>query len=239
MRSESPERLLHSGHGGGAPDSRQGPPSFGRRLRASLFVCVFAVSLLSAGTSASAGTRLTLITAHSEGGDYFDLVARDTPGVRVVLYVDGKPGGKARANPKGRLTFPEVRLTGTGRLSFSTVLTGHNGKSHQRPTGYIRFYNASGESVRFSRTPLPPLVVAPSESPAPVAPEPPPPPPSPVPVCTNGTYVNSAGNTVCSPEPSPTVPPGATARCVDGTYSFSESRSGTCSHHGGVAEWLS
>jgi hypothetical protein len=57
-------------------------------------------------------------------------------------------------------------------------------------------------------------------------------------VCTNGTYVNSAGNTVCRPEESPTVPAGATAKCEDGTYSFSESRSGTCSHHGGVSEWL-
>jgi len=57
--------------------------------------------------------------------------------------------------------------------------------------------------------------------------------------CTNGTYVNSAGNTVCKPETSPSGPPaGATAECVDGTYSFSESRSGTCSHHGGVANWL-
>jgi Protein of unknown function (DUF3761)/Glucodextranase, domain B len=56
--------------------------------------------------------------------------------------------------------------------------------------------------------------------------------------CTNGTYVNSAGNTVCSPENSPTVPAGATAECKDGTYSFSQSRSGTCSYHGGVARWL-
>jgi hypothetical protein len=60
----------------------------------------------------------------------------------------------------------------------------------------------------------------------------------PTPVCTNGTYVNSAGNTVCSPERSSTVPEGATAECEDGTYSFSESRSGTCSSHGGVAKWL-
>jgi hypothetical protein len=34
------------------------------------------------------------------------------------------------------------------------------------------------------------------------------------------------------------APPGATARCSDGTYSFSTTRSGTCSHHGGVAVWL-
>lgn len=59
------------------------------------------------------------------------------------------------------------------------------------------------------------------------------------PECTNGTYVNSAGNTVCRPEQSPSAPAGATAECADGTYSFSESRSGTCSHHGGVARWLS
>jgi hypothetical protein len=56
--------------------------------------------------------------------------------------------------------------------------------------------------------------------------------------CTNGTYVNSAGNTVCKPVESSTQPAGATAECEDGTYSFSESRSGTCSHHGGVKRWL-
>lgn len=56
--------------------------------------------------------------------------------------------------------------------------------------------------------------------------------------CPNGTYENSAGNVVCKPYESPTQPAGATARCEDGTYSFSESRSGTCSHHGGVAVWL-
>lgn len=56
--------------------------------------------------------------------------------------------------------------------------------------------------------------------------------------CPNGTYENSAGNVVCKPYESPTQPAGATARCVDGSYSFSESRSGTCSHHGGVAVWL-
>jgi len=61
---------------------------------------------------------------------------------------------------------------------------------------------------------------------------------APQPSCGNGTYVNSAGNTVCSPYSSPSPPEGATAQCGDGTYSFSQSRSGTCSHHGGVSVWL-
>ena len=33
-------------------------------------------------------------------------------------------------------------------------------------------------------------------------------------------------------------PPGATARCRDGDYSYSTHHSGTCSRHGGVSEWL-
>lgn len=54
----------------------------------------------------------------------------------------------------------------------------------------------------------------------------------------NSYYVNSAGSEVHSPAYSDSVPAGATARCGDGTYSFSQNRSGTCSHHGGVATWL-
>lgn len=57
--------------------------------------------------------------------------------------------------------------------------------------------------------------------------------------CTdNGTYVNSKGETVKRPEICSTAPKGATAQCRDGEYSFSHSRQGTCSHHGGVAKWL-
>ena len=34
------------------------------------------------------------------------------------------------------------------------------------------------------------------------------------------------------------APKGATAKCKDGTYSMSQHHSGTCSHHGGVSDWL-
>lgn len=34
------------------------------------------------------------------------------------------------------------------------------------------------------------------------------------------------------------APPGATAICKDGTYSYAQHRTGACSHHGGVAQWL-
>ena len=59
------------------------------------------------------------------------------------------------------------------------------------------------------------------------------------PNCTdNGTYTNSHGQTVRRPENCFATPQGATAQCRDGSYSFSRSRRGTCSHHGGVAKWL-
>lgn len=51
-------------------------------------------------------------------------------------------------------------------------------------------------------------------------------------------YTNVDGNQVHSPAYSNTAPAGASAQCRDGTYSFSQHRSGTCSHHGGVADWL-
>ena len=59
--------------------------------------------------------------------------------------------------------------------------------------------------------------------------------PKPAPVCENGTYINVDGNEVCRPSSNPS---GATAVCRDGTYSYSQHRSGTCSHHGGVRTWL-
>lgn len=56
----------------------------------------------------------------------------------------------------------------------------------------------------------------------------------------NNYYTNTGGNEVHSPAASTdgSVPAGATAKCGDGTYSFSQSHRGTCSSHGGVAEWL-
>src|SRR2546428_10445513 len=53
-------------------------------------------------------------------------------------------------------------------------------------------------------------------------------------------YINSRGEWVPSPTrtPSDSPPAGASARCRAGTYSFSRSRSGTCSHHGGGSQWM-
>lgn len=88
-----------------------------------------------------------------------------------------------------------------------------------------------------------PPVIAPIVQPAPstyqkTAPVVPVPKPEPSPLSNSNYYTNVDGNTVHSPAYSRTIPEGASARCGDGTYSFSQHRQGTCSHHGGVSEWL-
>lgn len=55
---------------------------------------------------------------------------------------------------------------------------------------------------------------------------------------TGKGYINSDGNWIPSPVHAASAPEGATALCNDGTYSFSQHRRGTCSHHGGVRTWL-
>ncbi|HJQ48551.1 MAG TPA: DUF3761 domain-containing protein [Amycolatopsis sp.] len=56
--------------------------------------------------------------------------------------------------------------------------------------------------------------------------------------CSSSSYVNVDGRCVPRPTHADSPPAGATARCNDGTYSFSQHRQGTCSGHGGVAAWL-
>lgn len=83
-------------------------------------------------------------------------------------------------------------------------------------------------------TPTPkPIYIAPTATPTPVATT-----SQSSGLSNDNYYTNSDGNQVHSPAYSNSIPAGATAICGDGTYSFSQHRNGTCSHHGGVAQWL-
>lgn len=54
----------------------------------------------------------------------------------------------------------------------------------------------------------------------------------------DGYYTAVSGHRVHRPMQANNQPSGATAHCRDGSWSFSENHRGTCSHHGGVADWL-
>ena len=55
-----------------------------------------------------------------------------------------------------------------------------------------------------------------------------------------GYYTNHDGASIHRPAHTTDnqAPPGASAQCRDASFSFSASRRGTCSRHGGVAAWL-
>lgn len=56
--------------------------------------------------------------------------------------------------------------------------------------------------------------------------------------CRGDYYLNVSGRCVHRPIYSPQRHlSGASAHCRDGSESFSQHHSGTCSHHGGVARW--
>jgi hypothetical protein len=217
-----------------------------RRAFLLLVLLLGVTSLMVAQASAGTTGQVTIVGAYERSSNHYDVVVRDSPpGTQLVLYVNGKSPVKATVTQRDRATFRNVTLGATGRLSFAEIHTGYHGKLYRRALGYKRFFQVTPEAVHFfrsdpTRAKPPPTTEVSQPVLAPASPAPPAPaaPPESGPTCGNGTYVNSQGNTVCRPEQSPTVPPGATARCVDGTYSFSQSRSGTCSHHGGVAEWL-
>lgn len=82
---------------------------------------------------------------------------------------------------------------------------------------------AAGQTVASATQPVAPTVQAPQPH-----------------LIESGSYTNSAGVRVHSPAHTDTgaAPAGASAQCRDGSYSFSMSHRGTCSHHGGVARWL-
>jgi hypothetical protein len=94
-------------------------------------------------------------------------------------------------------------------LPSGQIVVAQEGKNGSKTTTYELTY---ADGVQTNKKPIgDPVVVNPTDK-----------------IVKNGTYVAPS---------QPSHPPGASAMCSDGTYSYSAHRQGTCSHHGGVAIW--
>lgn len=144
--------------------------------------------------------------------------------IKAVHY--GTKAVKSSAYPKDSRQITTAGANGKDRLTY--LITYKNGKQISKDL-------IKTETILRSVTQITTIGTYVAPKPAPVAATTYSPPAL---SCPNGTYVNSYGNTVCRPYTSSSAPAGATAKCVDGTYSFSQHHSGTCSYHGGVAQWL-
>jgi hypothetical protein len=146
-----------------------------------------------------------------------EITTKEVTETRPIAFTSSTQADGSLA--KGQSKVIQAGVSGTETLVYKVTYT--NGKQ-------------TGKVIASTSITVPPIneIVANGTYVAPA------PAPVPHPSCINGSYVNLAGSTVCSPETSPSAPAGASAKCRDGTYSFSQSRSGTCSHHGGVSIWL-
>lgn len=209
--------------------------------------------------SAQSTPNIQVADAYNKGSTGYDVVVKDPSGTKLRLYVNDKNPISATGNKKGWATFHKVPLKGQGKLSFTQVQKRHNGSTYEVPVNYTTSYNGDKGKVIFSSvnsspasvvTLLPPKIVTPAAHPVQSAPQATQPivqsPPTPNTGITDtnlsnaNTYTNVDGTTVHSPAASTdgAIPVGATAQCSDGTYSFSQNHSGTCSRHGGVSRWL-
>jgi hypothetical protein len=197
-------------------------------------------ALAQVSFAASNHVNIALNNAYLKQDGTYTVVVKENPDTKLALYVNDKNPSYATVNKQDWATFRKVKLANNDKVSFTKVFT-NKGKTTQKPINYTRYASALSERATFlASNPAKQQTAQPTPKPTPTpqAVSTPAPTPAPQPSCTNGTYVNSAGNTVCRPETADSTPPGATAVCRDGTYSFSQHHSGTCSHHGGVGEWL-
>ena len=193
-----------------------------------LFIIVLSLGIGSSAQPVSAATtkNFKLAPCAMKGSNPKNPTKMETIGFRTVKQNDNTlPAGQTKIIQNGQTGKRLITYTATYKKN---VLVGcrHTGTQVAKaPVNGI-------ESVGTYVAPTPVSTPAPTSAASSITTD------SSPSNCTNGTYVNSAGDTVCSPETAATAPSGATAKCTDGTYSFSQSRSGTCSHHGGVSSWL-
>lgn len=133
--------------------------------------------------------------------------------------------GPASASPAPSIPMVTCQ-DGTSSHGGKGACSGHGGINRNAANDN----GTTAPATTGERTANPPPSPAPSRTaPAPSMPEPEP-------------RVPPTTATQRAPMPAPSSPPmnagQPTARCYDGTKSFSTHHSGTCSHHGGVTQWL-
>lgn len=200
---------------------------------------------IAAPAFAASSVSLSVNNAYAKGNGNYDVVVKANPNEKLALYLNDKNPVYATANKKDWATFHKVKLSDKAKLSFTQVFKTKNSKSVQKPINYVRYASLNGSKFSFAAqiaavqsvqtqaaTTTPASTTTTSDTTNTGVND--------TNLSNNNTYVNSDGTTVHSPADSTngSVPAGATAQCVDGTYSFSQTHSGTCSHHGGVASWL-
>ena len=164
------------------------------RILSSVAACVL---IFGAQATAQSSVPISISAAYSKGNSQYDVVVKDTPGTKLVLYINDKQPGYATVNKEDWATFHKVKLTDKGKVSFAKQLKGKNGKIYQRPINYARYAHISNGEVSFTTTQeatAPPASTAPTPAPESTPAPTPAPAPTQTPAPSSCTPLTNGGN---------------------------------------------
>jgi hypothetical protein len=150
--------------------------------------------LFGAQTTAQSYVPITVSAAYSKSSSQqYDVVVKDTPGTKLVLYINDKSPSYATVNKKDWATFHKVTLNDSNKVSFAKQLKGKNGKTYQSPINYVRYVHISNGGASFTAAQTTPPPASPPTS-QPKAAATPPPPPAQTPAPPSCTPLTNGGN---------------------------------------------
>lgn len=89
----------------------------------------------------------------------FDVVVKQTPHLKMKLYVNDKNPVEAIVNNEGWATFSKVKMSGSGKISFTWI----DGQGNEHPIDFTSKFNVTDPKTTFSDD-MPAPVAAPAPS---------------------------------------------------------------------------
>lgn len=128
------------------------------KLATGLSVLLLLVAVLFSSPQVSAASttnfRINGIYLKDKTLSKFDIVVNYTKDTRLTLYVNDKKATAAAVNNDGWATFRRVKLTGSGKLSFTKEVI-KNGKKAQQPINYSKKFEVQATKITLSDFPKP------------------------------------------------------------------------------------
>lgn len=133
----------------------------------SLFSILLLVAALLATSNVQAkDNNIYMNNAYWKGGNTFDVVVKETPGLKMKLYVNDHNPVTTTVNNEGWATFTKVSMSGTGKISFTWI----DNQENEHPIDYTSKFAVSDPKATFTdNNPEPITKSEPAPNPAPQA----------------------------------------------------------------------